>query len=105
MKRFIAHGSLLPSWETKFSNTRDALNDDELASCVDFVLGQIERALTEGTRVWLLAQGEATGPRAEVDAHFFQALRDSAITVRVEEEWLGLARLVRTAARFRSEQQ
>ena len=41
LKRFIAHGSLLPSWETKFSNTRDALNDDELASCVDFILGHM----------------------------------------------------------------
>jgi hypothetical protein len=41
LKRFIAHGSLLPSWESHFVNTPHALNDDELASFVDFVSGHM----------------------------------------------------------------
>lgn len=41
LKRFIAHGSLLPSWESHFVNTPRALNDDELASFVDFVSGHM----------------------------------------------------------------
>ena len=41
LKRFIAHGSMLPSWESHFANTARALNDDELASFVDFVSGHM----------------------------------------------------------------
>lgn len=41
LKRFIAHGSLLPPWEHKFINSPQALNDDELAACMDFVLGHM----------------------------------------------------------------
>lgn len=41
LKRFIAHGSLLPSWETHFENTPRALNDDELVSFVNFVSGHM----------------------------------------------------------------
>lgn len=41
LKRFIAHGSLLPSWEPHFADTPRALSDDELASFVDFVSGHM----------------------------------------------------------------
>ena len=41
LKRFVAHGSLLPSGETHFENSPRALNDDELASFVDFVSGHM----------------------------------------------------------------
>lgn len=41
LKRFIAHGSLLPPWESKFSNTPRALNGDELVAFVNFVSGHM----------------------------------------------------------------
>lgn len=41
LKRFIAHGSLLPSWEKKFQNSKRCLDDDELADCVNFVTGHM----------------------------------------------------------------
>lgn len=41
LKRFIAQGSLLPSWESHFENTPHALNDHELATVVDFVSGHM----------------------------------------------------------------
>ncbi len=41
LKRFIAHGSLLPSWESHFADTPRALNDDELVSFANFVSGHM----------------------------------------------------------------
>jgi hypothetical protein len=41
LKRFIAHGSKLPSWETKFQDSPGHLSDDELAVCVNFVTGHM----------------------------------------------------------------
>ena len=32
LKRFVAHGSLLPPWATRSENTPRALNDEELSS-------------------------------------------------------------------------
>src|SRR5688572_28790853 len=37
LKRFVAHGSLLPPQATRFKDTPRALDDDELANFVDFV--------------------------------------------------------------------
>ena len=37
LKRFIAHGSKLPSWEKGFQDSPGHLSDDELAGCVNFV--------------------------------------------------------------------
>lgn len=41
LKRFIAHGCLLPSWEKGFQNSKNALDDVELADCIDFVTGHM----------------------------------------------------------------
>jgi hypothetical protein len=41
LKRFIAYGSLLPSWETRYTNRPRSLTDDELARCIDFVVGHM----------------------------------------------------------------
>jgi hypothetical protein len=41
LRRFIAHGSLLPSWESHFVDRPRALSDDELVSFVDFVSGHM----------------------------------------------------------------
>lgn len=41
LKRFIAHGSLLPSWDTMSANSADPLDDEELAACVDFISGHM----------------------------------------------------------------
>ena len=61
---------------------------------VEYVIGEIERALSDGTRVWLLAQGKPEGPRWEVDKHFFAALREHGVDVQLQDSWLGLALLV-----------
>jgi len=41
LKRFIAHGSLLPSWEEASANSANPLSDEELGSCVNFVSGHM----------------------------------------------------------------
>jgi hypothetical protein len=41
LKRFIAHGSLLPSWETRVVNSTNPLDDEELADCMDFISGHM----------------------------------------------------------------
>lgn len=41
LKRFIAHGSQLPSRDKKFQNTKGCLEDDELAACVNFITGHM----------------------------------------------------------------
>lgn len=41
LRRFVAHGSLLPSWETQFTDAPHALNNDELSTLVDFISGHM----------------------------------------------------------------
>ncbi len=40
-KQFIVNGSLLPSWDTSSKNSGHPLNDEEVASCIDFITGQM----------------------------------------------------------------
>jgi hypothetical protein len=68
---------------------------EQIAADVAQVTDAIEHALTDGTRVWLLAHGEPTGPRWEVDRRFYARLRELNIEARLADEWLGLAELVR----------
>ncbi len=79
-------------WEDAESELADP---DHIAADVKYVTGKIERALAKGTRVWLLAQGQTHGPRWEVDEQFFAALRERLIDIQMEDDWVGLARLVR----------
>ena len=67
-----------------------------LAADVAEVIARINRALTADRRVWLIAHGEPSGPRWNVDQHFFAALHDAGIEVHPRDEWAGLAELVRT---------
>lgn len=41
LKRFLAYGSLIPSRDTKSTNSADPLDDEELATCVDFTAGHM----------------------------------------------------------------
>lgn len=41
LMRFIAYGSLLPSWDTTSVNSIAPLDDEELATCVDFITGHM----------------------------------------------------------------
>lgn len=79
-------------WEDAEAELADP---EQIAADVKHVAGEIERALERGTRVWLLAQGKAHGPRWEVDKQFFATLRERRIDIQMEDDWVGLARLVR----------
>ncbi len=61
------------------------------------MVGRIVRTLADGRRVWLIAHGEPTGPRWNVDQHFFAALPDAGIEVRPHDEWAGLAELIESS--------
>jgi 4-amino-4-deoxy-L-arabinose transferase-like glycosyltransferase len=79
-------------WDNAEAELADA---EQIAADVAQVAHAIEQALTDGTQVWLLAHGEPTGPRWEVDRRFYARLRELNIEARLADEWLGLAELVR----------
>ena len=41
LRRFIAHGSLLPSWESRLVDATGALRESELVACIDFISGHM----------------------------------------------------------------
>ena len=56
-------------------------------------VSRIAGELSVGRRVWLLAHGEPTGPRWEVDLHLFEGLRRAGISAEPVNDWSGLAQL------------
>jgi uncharacterized membrane protein len=55
---------------------------------------EVQQALEAGQRVWLLALGDATGPRFQIDIQFYQALLERGMLIEPRDEWLGLAQVV-----------
>ena len=87
-----AHGRQL-CWD----NPEAELNDEKkLAADIAETLDQIERAFDRGRRVWLLAHGEPTGARWQVDQHLFAVLGEAGIAVHLADENAGLAELMRS---------
>jgi len=80
-------------WDNPEAELKD---EKKLAADIAETLDQIERAFNLGKRVWLLAHGEPTGPRWQVDQHLFAALREAGIEVRLADENAGLAELMRS---------
>ncbi|HEX9784188.1 MAG TPA: type II CRISPR-associated endonuclease Cas1 [Opitutaceae bacterium] len=64
-----------------------------LARGVSQVVSRVREALAESRSVWLLAHGEPSGPRWEVDGKLFAGLAAAGIEVRPYDEAVGLARL------------
>ena len=60
---------------------------------VNEVTDRINGALRDGRRVWLLAHGEPSGARWQVDQQLFARFRQGGIEVWPEDEELGLAKL------------
>lgn len=67
-----------------------------LSNEVAKMTARIEQAISQGRRVWLLAQGAPEGPRWEVNRRLFSALREGHIDVELRDAWLGLAALKKT---------
>ena len=70
-------------------------NPDELARDAQALIARIDQTLRAGDDVWLLAHGEPSGGRWEVDQHLFAALLAAGIEIRLHDETTGLAQLSR----------
>ncbi len=79
-------------WDNAEAELADPLR---IEADVKAVTGVIEASLDAGGHVWLIAHGEPTGPRWEVDKHLFTRLRALNIDVRLRDESIGLAELVK----------
>jgi len=74
-----------------WDNPRAELADPEgIKPAVTSTLTGIRRVLHDGARVWLLWQGDPTGPRWEVDSQLLAGLREAGYDVRGHDPWLGL---------------
>lgn len=68
-------------------------NVQQIRAEAQATVSRIVSELSLGRRVWLLAHGEPTGPRWEVDLHLFEGLRRAGISAEPVNDWSGLARL------------
>ncbi len=77
-------------WDDAEEELADAkkLSDD-----VAKMMARIDEAISQGRRVWLLAQGAPEGLRWEVNLRLFAAMREKKIDVELRDEWVGLAEL------------
>ncbi len=66
---------------------------EKLSEDVAKTMVRIDEAISQGRRVWLLAQGAPEGPRWEVNLRLFMAMREKHIDVELRDEWVGLAEL------------
>lgn len=69
----------------------------ELEANVELTVARILHEIDQGGRVWLLGGGEPSGPRWEVDKHFFAELQRRGISMDLVDEFAGLARLERSS--------
>ncbi len=77
-------------WDDADTELADPIS---LREDVAIVMARIDRTISQGRRVWLLAQGEPTGLRWDVNRQLIEALHQSRINIVLQDEWVGIAEL------------